>query len=175
VSASPKPSSEPARELLASDAAARDQGQSAAGGGAFAANQCDTSRGVMLSTSGHRQSILIVDDETMVRRVIQRMLEERGYQVFEASDGRVALDFVRAAPELLDLVVTDISMPHLNGIALMQALSIEVPELPCVLISGYAPPELERFGLKPPCGVLRKPLVEPEFLAEVQRCLRNRN
>jgi hypothetical protein len=71
--------------------------------------------------------------------------------------------------------VTDIVMPWLNGIALMQALSVEVPELPCVLISGCAPPELERFGLTPPCGVLRKPLVEPEFLAEVQRCLRNRD
>jgi len=138
-------------------------------------NIVDPYRGAELSTSAHRQRILIVDDETMVRRVIQRMLEGRGFQVFEASDGRVALDFVRAAPDLLDLVVTDISMPRLNGIALMQALSVEVPELPCVLISGYAPPELERFGLIPPCGVLRKPLVEPEFLAEVQRCLRNRN
>jgi CheY-like chemotaxis protein len=128
-----------------------------------------------VSSSTYRQRILIVDDETMVRRVIQRMLEGSGYQVFEASDGRVALDFVRAAPALLDLVVTDISMPRLDGIALMQVLSVEIPDLPCVLISGYAPPELQRFGLTPPCGVLRKPLVEPEFLAEVQRCLRNRN
>src|SRR5690348_4276432 len=107
----------------------------------------------------------------MVRQILLRMLEESGYHVYEAGDGRTALDFVRTAPELLDLVVTDIAMPRLNGIALMQVLAVETPQLPCVLISGYAPPELERFGLTPPCGVLRKPLVEPEFLAEVRRCL----
>ncbi|MGN6393637.1 MAG: response regulator [Gemmatimonadales bacterium] len=127
-------------------------------------------------SSGLRQRrILVVDDEPGVRRIIQRMLEESGYQVYEAGDGRMALDLVRTAPELLDLVVADIAMPRLNGIALMQVLAVEIPELPCVLISGYAPPELEQFGLTPPCGVLRKPLVEPEFLAEVRRCLRNRN
>ncbi|MGN6167108.1 MAG: response regulator [Gemmatimonadales bacterium] len=125
--------------------------------------------------SQHERRILVVDDEATVRLVIQRMLEEDGYHVYEARDGRAALDFVRTAPELLDLVVADISMPRLNGIALMQVLAVENPELPCVLISGYAPPELERFGLTPPCGVMRKPLVEPEFLAEVRRCLRNRN
>jgi len=128
----------------------------------------------VLSAQKERR-ILIVDDEAVVRQMIQRMLEESGYHVYEAGDGRAALDFVRTAPDLLDLVVADIAMPRLNGIALMQVLAVGIPELPCVLISGYAPPELERFGLTPPCSVMRKPLVEPEFLAEVQRCLRNRN
>jgi CheY-like chemotaxis protein len=128
-----------------------------------------------VSSAVQRRCILVADDEPPVRQILLRMLEENGYDVYEAGDGRTALDFVRTAPELLDLVVADIAMPRLNGIALMQVLSVETPELPCVLISGYAPPELERFGLTPPCGVLRKPLAEEVFLAEVRRCLRYRN
>ena len=119
--------------------------------------------------------ILVVDDEPGVRLVIRRMLDEQGYQVHEAGDGLQALEMVRAAPDLLDLVVSDLAMPRLNGIQLVQVLSVESPEIPFVLISGYAAPELERFGIVAPCGMLAKPLVEDVFLAEVKRCLRQRN
>ena len=69
----------------------------------------------------------------------------------------------------------DLIMPRLNGVQLVQILSVETPELPFVLISGYAPPELAAFGVVAPCGVLAKPLVEEVFLAQVKRCLRQRN
>jgi CheY-like chemotaxis protein len=128
-----------------------------------------------VNTALERRRILIVDDEVMVRGIVQRMLEEDGYHVYEAGDGLAALDFVRTAPDLLDLVVTDIAMSRLNGIVLMQVLAVESAELPCVLISGYAPPGPERFGMAPPCGVMQKPLEATEFLAEVRRSLRNRN
>jgi CheY-like chemotaxis protein len=119
--------------------------------------------------------ILVVDDERDVRFMIRRLLDEVGYHVFEAGDGLQALELVRAGPDLLDLVVSDLIMPRLNGLQLVQILSVETPELPFVLISGYAPPELAAFGLVAPCGVLAKPLVEEVFLAEVKRCLRQRN
>jgi CheY-like chemotaxis protein len=122
-----------------------------------------------------RRQILVVDDEPNVRVMIRRVLDEVGYRVFEAGDGLQALELVRAGPDLLDLVVSDLIMPRLNGVQLVQILSVETPELPFVLISGYAPPELAALGVVAPCGMLAKPLVVDVFLAEVQRCLRQRN
>jgi len=119
--------------------------------------------------------ILVVDDEPDVRLIIRRLLDEQGYHVHEAGDGLQALEMVRAAPGLLDLVVSDLAMPRLNGIQLVQVLSVERPEIPLVLVSGYAVPELEAMGIVAPCGMLAKPLVEDVFLAEVKRCLRQRN
>jgi two-component system cell cycle sensor histidine kinase/response regulator CckA len=119
--------------------------------------------------------ILVVDDEPDVRLIIRRLLDEQGYQVHEAGDGLQALEMVRAAPDLLDLVVSDLVMPRLNGIQLVQVLSVESPEIPFLLISGYAAPELAQFGIVAPCGTLAKPLVEDVFLAEVKRFHRQRN
>jgi two-component system cell cycle sensor histidine kinase/response regulator CckA len=119
--------------------------------------------------------ILVVDDEPDVRLIIRRLLDGQGYQVHEAGDGLQALEMVRAAPDLLDLVVSDLAMPRLNGIQLVQAVSVESPEIPFLLISGYAAPEHARFGIVAPCGTHAKPLVEDVFLAEVKRCLRQRN
>ncbi len=119
--------------------------------------------------------ILVVDDEPGVRRFFRRVLDNEGYRVHEAADGLQALELVRAAPEVLDLVVSDILMPRLNGIQLLQVLSVESPNLPFLLVSGYTPPELGKFGIVAPCGVLAKPVVPPVFLAEVKRCLRQRN
>jgi len=122
-----------------------------------------------------RRRILVVDDEPGVRHYIKRMLLENGYAVHEARDGAEALDLVRAAPGFHELVVADIVMPRLNGIALVESLALVNPALPCILISGYAPPELAKFGLAAPCGVLLKPLDPDLFLREVERCLPQRN
>ncbi len=123
---------------------------------------------------GIRQT-LVVDDEPGIRTVIRRLLARQGYVVHEAYDGLHALEVVRADPDVLDLVVSDLRMPRLNGVELVQLLAVETPELPFVLISGYAVRELEEFGIVAPCGMLEKPLVEDVFLAEVHRCLRPRD
>ncbi len=128
-----------------------------------------------LRSDAARRRVLVVDDEDGVRHLLRRLLNKDGYHVHEAGDGAQALELVRAAPDLLDLVVSDIVMPRLNGVQLVQALATETPELPCLLISGYAPPELAGFGIAAPCGVLTKPLIPTEFLSEVRRCLRQRN
>ena len=117
----------------------------------------------------------MVDDEPAVRYIVRRLLDEDGYHVHEAGDGAEALELVRAAPERLDLVVSDVSMPRVNGVQLLQMPAVETPELPCILISAFTPPDLERRGIAVPCGVLMKPLVPAPFLDEVRRCLRHRN
>src|SRR4051812_17100805 len=82
-------------------------------------------------------SVLLVDDETAVRRFAARVLERAGYTVFEAVDGTEALDLLQNGAAAVDMVVSDIVMPRLNGVELMQALAASRPDLPVLLMSGY--------------------------------------
>jgi len=121
--------------------------------------------------AGAEASILVVDDETAVRRFAVRVLQREGYTVAEATDGIEALDLVRGAGSSLEVVVSDIVMPRLNGVELMKALSESHPHLPVILMSGYATAALTELGITAPCGILTKPFPSERLLAEVQRCM----
>lgn len=117
------------------------------------------------------ESILVVDDEPAVRRFASRVLQEAGYRVEEAADGADALALIRGRSVDPDAVLSDIVMPRLNGVQLLQSLSIERPRLPVILMSGYGTDQLTGRGIAGPCGVLAKPF-EPELLvSEVRRCI----
>jgi DNA-binding NtrC family response regulator len=115
--------------------------------------------------------ILVVDDEPGVRRYVSRVLEEEGFAVSEASDGAEALALVQAGPDGWALVVSDIVMPRCNGVELQQALARVAPDMPIILMSGYAAGELARVGISAPCSVLVKPFEADQLLNEVRRCL----
>ena len=66
------------------------------------------------------------------------MLEQAGYEVLQASDGIEALRVFGLSVEPIDVVVTDVIMPHMDGIDLAYKLKEQMPQLPIVLISGYA-------------------------------------
>jgi two-component system cell cycle sensor histidine kinase/response regulator CckA len=119
---------------------------------------------------GHER-ILVVDDEPVVRRFACRVLEDAGYRIAAAADGAEALQAVRERSAKFDAVVSDIVMPRLNGVELLQALSVSHPELPIILMSGYATADLAERGIAAPCSVLNKPFAPERLLAEVRRCL----
>src|SRR5262249_55369896 len=81
--------------------------------------------------------ILIVDDDAAVRQICMRVLRSAGYDTHEASDGAAALDFVRESPEKPHLVLSDIVMPRMNGVQLLEAFSVLHPRLPVPLMTGY--------------------------------------
>lgn len=91
---------------------------------------------------------LIVDDEAPIRELLKVYLEQLGCKVFEASDGRTALESVRCEP--VDLVFTDIRMPRMSGLQLLQAIRTLSPETSVVVLSGFATvedtAEALRFG-----------------------------
>jgi DNA-binding NtrC family response regulator len=78
--------------------------------------------------------VLLVDDEPELRRLLRRTLVRAGFEVVEAVDGRAALEAVRVA--YFDVVISDIRMPRMGGLELMERLQLEEPGMPVVLISG---------------------------------------
>ena len=115
---------------------------------------------------------LVVDDEPVIRQFAARVLAEDGFGVHEASDGAEALELIRAGLADLDVVLSDIVMPRMNGVQLLQSLSTLRPDLPVLLMSGYGTAQLAELGIASPCGVLGKPFSPEVLVAEVRRCMR---
>ena len=120
-----------------------------------------------------REIVLVVDDEPTIRRFARRVLTEHEFEVLEADNGVAALEVIHTSDGRLDVVVSDIVMPKLNGVQLLQRLSITHPELPIILMSGYAGPELAQRGIQAPCSILAKPFRPEQLVAEVRRCIRS--
>ena len=99
--------------------------------------------------TGPALSILVVDDDDMVREATVWMLADAGHEVHEAVDGLAALDFlVMRGP--VDLVITDINMPRMGGVELVQQTKARWPSLPVLLVSGRAQPAgTQAFMTKP--------------------------
>jgi CheY-like chemotaxis protein len=85
--------------------------------------------------------ILIVDDEEMDRLLERTILEEDGHDLMFASDGESALKICRA--EDVDLILTDLAMPHFNGLRFIRELREEEMMMPVVAISGWATDQLD--------------------------------
>ena len=101
--------------------------------------------------------ILVVDDDQRVRNALSRVLAAAGYQVFTTSDGADALDRLAAEPAVA-LVLSDIAMPRLDGLALYGALCCERPQLPVILMTGDPAGAADAAAMDPTARVLRKPL-----------------
>ena len=86
---------------------------------------------------GPARHVLVVDDDAMVRAVLAGQLEEAGYQVAEASDGLAALASLDAGGTV-DVLVTDLSMPGMNGLVLIEEARRRRPGLPVMVLTGYA-------------------------------------
>lgn len=111
-------------------------------------------------------TLLVVDDEPLVRRALARTLRRGGYEVAEAADGAEALDVLAARPEV-KCVVSDVMMPRLDGRALAEKLATSAPDLPVVLVSGNAGPT----EAGPRRAFLTKPVPEGALVAAVARLL----
>jgi CheY-like chemotaxis protein len=82
-------------------------------------------------------SVLVVDDEDLVRKFVERVLREAGYQTAIASDGPEALE-VAAKLETFDMLVTDLMMPQMTGDELARRLRITTPALKVLYLTGFS-------------------------------------
>ncbi len=116
------------------------------------------------------RTILVADDEEMVRSFAAGILRREGFRLLEAIDGMDALDKVeRLWP--VDLLLTDVRMPRMDGIELARAIGKAHPQVPVIYISGYP------FGSDPAdsaagsCVCLSKPFTRQALLDAVRKCL----
>jgi CheY-like chemotaxis protein len=118
---------------------------------------------------GRGERVLFVDDEPALCRSASSMLERLGYRVTTTSDPEDALKHFREAPQNVDIVITDLTMPRMTGVDLARELLAMRPELPIVLVSGFSgkwtPEKAQELGIR---ASLAKPLT-PANLASVAR------
>jgi CheY-like chemotaxis protein len=92
---------------------------------------------VLTEPQGKSLVIVVVDDDKLVLTNAKAMLEDFGHTVIDVTSGTAALEAIRRTPHV-DLVVTDQAMPQMTGMQLAAAIRVDWPELPILLVSGYA-------------------------------------
>jgi len=112
--------------------------------------------------------ILLAEDDASVRTFVRRALELDGHLVIEAADGSAALVAVARRDDAFDLLVSDISMPELDGIALARTARQHRPALPIILMTGYAEQREHAADL---AAIVREVVAKPFTLDEIRRAV----
>lgn len=103
--------------------------------------------------------ILVVDDEDAVNRLVSRYLVHLGYRVLEAGSGEEALEIVRRRRPVVDLVLSDVVMPGMDGLALASRLLATCPGPSVILMTGQLPADIEHMPVNAQIvPVVQKPL-----------------
>ena len=113
-------------------------------------------------------TVLLVEDDRAVRLVVERALKSLGLSVVSAVDGASGIEVVEAAGASLDVLVSDVVMPGIDGVALLEHVRVRFPELPAVLMSGYAEPPQRRAVGQAGVVFLPKPFAIRDLLAAVR-------
>jgi len=121
--------------------------------------------------------VLVVDDEPDVRKVVRMTLEKAGYDVIEAEDGEKAIAEVKKEENmlLLTLIITDIRMPNMNGIDVINYYQKEWPSIPLIVLTGF--PDLDMATSMLQHGVvdyLVKPVEAEKLRASVAKAIQQR-
>jgi two-component system, cell cycle sensor histidine kinase and response regulator CckA len=115
-------------------------------------------------------TILLVEDEDSVRELISAWLTRHGYRVLSASNGSEALEIARNSKNSVQLLLTDVVLPGMNGVSLAKTLSAKLPELQVIYMTGYS--EFQSYGHElPENRVLQKPFTKETLLREVGEVL----
>ncbi len=121
--------------------------------------------------SGHER-ILVVDDEAAIAKLEKQMLERLGYKVTSRVNSLEAVEVFKARPDDFDVVVTDMTMPHLTGDQLVRELRMIRPDIPVIICTGFSERinagKAEKIGIQ---GFLMKPILKAELSRIVRKVL----
>jgi len=127
---------------------------------------------VVADTGNADEAILLVEDDAMFRGLLEEVLEDQGYTVLAAPDPAHALRILDGRPDPINLVVTDLVMPGMNGDELVRRLKGRFPGLRAILMSGYSNEHLEeRVRTDGHVPMMRKPFSTKEFARKVREVL----
>jgi len=121
---------------------------------------------------GGRETILVVEDETVILEMIAEMLAPLGYEVLTAATPAEALDIVGEAGRRIDLLITDVVMPGMNGRDLAERIRSLQGDVRCLFMSGYTAEIIARHGVpETGIGFLQKPFTMQELTDKVREAL----
>ena len=119
-----------------------------------------------------QETILLVEDETNLRRLAQQYLEKQGYTILEAEDGAAALQISAGHQGAIDLLLTDVVMPGMNGRELSTQITAQRPEIRVLYMSGYTENAIGHNGLlEVGINLLQKPFSLPALKERVRELL----
>jgi PAS domain S-box-containing protein len=123
------------------------------------------------SASGH-ETLLVIEDEDIVRRVVVKRLKNAGYNVYEASDGKKALALLEQENVSVQMVITDVVMPEMNGREVVNRIRMTRPQIAVLYMSGY-PEEIiaHRGTLEPGINFIEKSSIQKDLLHKVRDVL----
>jgi hypothetical protein len=122
-----------------------------------------------------RPRVLVVEDEPQVRAIAARALGNAGFEVLQAANGALALALFKGAPQPVDVILTDVIMPELNGLELARAVLAIEPDMGLVFMSGY-PEAMQGVGADEFQGAafLSKPFSPQQLIEVVRDCAERR-
>ncbi len=120
---------------------------------------------------GGEEAVLVVDDEANIRTLIQGFLENLGYRVTLAADGAQALERLESSGERFDLLLSDIAMPRLGGVALAQRFKELYPQSAILLMSGYAEEASIEQAEQAALDIINKPIRPRELAIKLRAAL----
>ncbi len=122
--------------------------------------------------SGGVETILLVEDDAVVKTVVSSMLEHHGYRLLAAGSGEDAVSLADAAPDTVDLLITDLVMPGLNGRQTAEAVLELQPQTKVLYMSGYTDDAVIRVGhFEPGIAFIQKPFSGDELALRVRELL----
>ena len=127
---------------------------------------------VMEAADGQGEAVLLVEDEGALREVIRRMLRRHGYEVLAPPSGPAAAELSASHPGRIDVLLTDVVMPDMQGPEVAGLVQAARPGIPVLYMSGFAPGFLGAEGALPPgVRLIEKPFPENVLLAALRQVL----
>ncbi|MDX1775098.1 MAG: response regulator [Desulfobulbales bacterium] len=132
----------------------------------------DTAEEKQLSIEKRAETILVVEDEPSIRQLIYTILTPLGYNVLEAGNGKEALKVSESHAGDIDVVLTDVIMPEMNGHELAKRLQSSRPSAKVIFMSGYTDDVIAKHGvLEPGVAFVQKPISTRSIVEKIQECL----
>ncbi|MGD0585335.1 MAG: sigma-54 dependent transcriptional regulator [Oryzomonas sp.] len=121
-----------------------------------------------------RLNIMVVDDETVIREGLQRILEGESYAVDTCKSGHIAIEMLQQKD--YDLIITDLKMPGMNGIEVLKAVKTLQPDVPVIMITGYATVDTAVDAMKNGAfDYIAKPFTPDQIQEKVEKAFEQRN
>jgi CheY-like chemotaxis protein len=122
--------------------------------------------------SVNSERILVVEDEEVVRHLVCAVLSDAGYEVHCAATPREAIALVEAHPGDLDLLLTDVVLPEMNGPVLARVLAVRQPRMKVLFVSGYSESDISDQGVSDTgLEVLQKPFTQQVLIRKIRKML----